>query len=109
MQIKFTALKTWIAVFGNDLENSQENSGTKYIAADDAEEMKRQMSKYGDGYGTDWVMIPDGEGQPQLAVLKKGKGSKFFGFGSGEDSAREDPAEEQQPISEDVHFQLYTR
>lgn len=65
------------------------------------------MSDYGEGYGTDWVMIPDGDGHPQLAVLRENKAQKFFGFGSGSET-REEPAEEHN-IADDVHFMLYTR
>lgn len=29
-----------------------------------------------DGYGEDWIFMPDGNGQPQVAVLRLGDGEK---------------------------------
>lgn len=84
----------------------EEKYGEQFIAKEDAEEMRRRMSEYGEGYGTEWIMMPDGDGKPQMAVLKKGHGTKFFGF--GESDAREDGSEESK-IEDEVHFMLYTR
>lgn len=81
--------------------------GEQFIAKEDADEMKRRMEKtYGEGYGTEYIIIPDGDGKPQMALLKKGQGTKFFGFGGSD--AREENAEETK-IEDEVLFQLYTR
>ncbi|XP_011307696.1 phospholipase A1-like [Fopius arisanus] len=44
-----------------------------------------------DGYGDDWIFMPDGNGHPQVAVLK-GQGPEFRGL-----------------IDESVNYHLYTR
>jgi len=65
------------------------------------------MAKKGDGYGTDWVMMPDGEGQPQVAILKQTSDGKLLGLWEGNRSN----GDEEKPynISEDINYRLYTR
>lgn len=62
----------------------------------------------GPGYGTDWVFMPDGDGNPVVAYLRRNHNSKIFGFFDDNNMQRENEDDELNYENE-INYRLYTK
>ncbi|KAL0266518.1 UNVERIFIED_CONTAM: hypothetical protein PYX00_009030 [Menopon gallinae] len=93
-----------IAALENIVHSLDDLLGKDYVAIEDVEAARHHMAKRGYGYGRDWIVMPDGSGSPQIAILNSDFGNEL---------SRVAPDDERfvdtRPPEETVRLQLFTR
>ncbi|KAK6636515.1 hypothetical protein RUM43_010177 [Polyplax serrata] len=93
---------------GKAVDDDDEDSMSKYVAQDEINEFKHRLHMFGEEYGKSWLVMPNGDGEPNFAFISDAELENLIE--DGDERSENDLARaNNENISKSVKFYFYTK
>lgn len=93
---------------GKAIDEDDEDSMSKYVAQDEINEFKHRLHMFGEEYGKSWLVMPNGDGEPNFAFISDAELENLIEDGDGR-SENDLARATNENISKSVKFYFYTK